>query len=74
MRVAIERITGRRGGSYDRAKVAHWRAMLKRRRTLPPLQVARIGGRLELMDGFHRLRACRLEGRRTVDVVFRVEA
>jgi ParB-like chromosome segregation protein Spo0J len=74
MRVAIERITGRRNGATDPANVRRLRAALRRREKLPPLQVARIGSRLELLDGFHRLRACRAEGRKTVVVQVVIES
>jgi hypothetical protein len=68
MRVPIHRVTGRRHGGYDAAKVRLYRAALRRREKLPPLHVARLGGVLVLMDGFHRMRGYKQEGRKTVTV------
>lgn len=57
--------------SASEAHIADLAAKLASGHDLEPLLVARIGGELFLIDGHHRLRAYRREGRRSVPVRIR---
>jgi ParB-like chromosome segregation protein Spo0J len=65
-RVPITRLSGRRFGTYDLAKVDLYRAALRRRQKVPPIFVAKLGKKLEIFDGYHRVRAHKLEKRKTI--------
>lgn len=62
-------VLGRRVDPFDRKKVTRYRQALRRGDTFPPVGVIqhRIG-RYEVLDGFHRFHAHRLEGRKTIQI------
>jgi ParB-like chromosome segregation protein Spo0J len=74
-RIPIKNITiGRCFGGLDRKKVTRYRQALRRRDKFPPIDVERYGpGRYGVQDGFHRFRALRLEGRKTIKIMIRID-
>ena len=64
----------RRGGRTDNGKILAMRMALRRRKKLPPIDVAELGdGYFLLQDGYHRFAAHSLEDRRTILVNVIVE-
>ena len=54
----------------DRTRVAYYRRMLRDEGKLPPIAVGeKVGKRWKLFDGRHKLKAAKLEGRKTIDVI-----
>jgi uncharacterized ParB-like nuclease family protein len=67
-------ILGRRREKLDRKKVTRYRQALRRGDTFPPIWVIKHRpGLYELFDGYHRLHAHRLEGRKTIQIRVVVE-
>lgn len=59
----------RRLDPLDRKKVTQYRQALRRGDTFPPIYVEKYRvGLYEVMDGYHRYHAHRLEGRKTIRV------
>ena len=66
-RVKMDRLSGsRRFGTYDREKITFYREALRRREKLRPVDVENFADGLRIFDGYHRFRAHRLEGRKTI--------
>jgi len=69
-RVSIRSVSTYRVASYedlDWNKVARYRRALRRRDLFPPIAVIKhCIGLYEILDGFHRFHAHRLEGRKTI--------
>jgi uncharacterized ParB-like nuclease family protein len=60
---------GRRTERLDRKKVTRYRQALRRGDTFPPVDVVEHRpGLYEVMDGYHRFHAHRLEGRKTIQI------
>jgi ParB-like chromosome segregation protein Spo0J len=57
----------------DRKKVTRYRQTLRRGDVFPAIWVEKfLTGRYELMDGYHRYHAHRLEGRKTIQIYMKV--
>jgi uncharacterized ParB-like nuclease family protein len=66
-------IVGRCRGGLDRKKITLYRQALRRGDIFPPIDVQKNRvGLYEVMDGFHRYHAHRLEGRKTIDIAVRI--
>jgi ParB-like nuclease family protein len=62
-------IAGRRNEPLDRKKVTRYRKALRRGDAFPPIGVIRYRvGCYEILDGYHRFHAHRLEGRKTIQI------
>ena len=57
-------------GKMNPEQVKHYRQMLREGKRLPPIALGHRleDGRWQLEDGRHRLRAVKLEGRKTIEV------
>ncbi|MGJ4888832.1 hypothetical protein ACQR1Y_11590 [Bradyrhizobium sp. HKCCYLRH3099] len=64
----------RRDGPVDLDHVESMRLALRRGDTLPPVDVADLGDMIKLLDGYDRVRAHRLERRKTILANVIVEA
>jgi ParB-like chromosome segregation protein Spo0J len=67
-------VLGRRTEKLDRKKVTLFRQALRRGDRFPPVGVWKHRtGRYEVLDGYHRFHAHRLEGRKTIRIKVVVE-
>ena len=67
-------VLGRRRDKLDRKKITRYRHALRRGDTFPPIAVIKHrSGHYEVLDGYHRFHAHRLEGRKTIQINVIVE-
>ena len=67
-------VLGRRRDKLDRKKITRYRQALRRGDTFPPVAVIKHQpGHYEVLDGYHRFHAHRLEGRKTIRINVIVE-
>jgi ParB-like chromosome segregation protein Spo0J len=67
-------VIGRRPGGLDRKKITRYRQALRQGDTFPPIGVIKHRpGCYEVLDGYHRFHAHRLEGRKTIRISVVVE-